>query len=168
MLHKDFRQGQNGEPTAVKTLAWLLMGGSKREGENSSCNFIFNSLSNIDKKTQNFLKLELYRTLPNMSPELIPPKEKRLSEILQKTKIIEKNRIDTGLLWKKDEPILTHNRTLALNRNQSQKKFRKKTLPSSIANKLMKMYRWGMHASSVPRKSKHVVKLKITCLITVF
>ena len=28
LLHKDIRQGQNGEPTAVKTtLGWVLMGG---------------------------------------------------------------------------------------------------------------------------------------------
>ena len=39
LLHRDFRQGQNGEPTAVKTtLGWVLMGGSKGKGENSSCN----------------------------------------------------------------------------------------------------------------------------------
>ena len=29
LLHKDIRQGQYGEPTAVKTtLGWVLMGGS--------------------------------------------------------------------------------------------------------------------------------------------
>ena len=39
LLHRDFRQGQNGDPTAVKTtLGWAHMGGSKAEGENSSCN----------------------------------------------------------------------------------------------------------------------------------
>ena len=33
LLHRDFRQGQNRDPTAVKTtLGWVLMGGSKDEG----------------------------------------------------------------------------------------------------------------------------------------
>ena len=92
LLHRDFRQGQNGEQTAVKTtLGWVLMEGSKGEGENSSSNYISNSLTNSDKKT-----LELYRTLPNMSPELIPPNEKRLLEILQKTKI-KNSHIETVL-----------------------------------------------------------------------
>ena len=41
LLHRDFCQGQNGDPTAVKTtLGWVFMGGSKGEGENSSCNYI--------------------------------------------------------------------------------------------------------------------------------
>ena len=45
LLYRDFRQGQNGDPTAVKTtLGWVLMGGSKTEGENSSCNYIISSL----------------------------------------------------------------------------------------------------------------------------
>ena len=61
-----------------------------------------------------------------MSPELIPPNEKRSLEFLQKKKIIKSNCIETGLLWKKEEPILTNNETLALNRYQSQKKFQKK------------------------------------------
>ena len=65
-------------------------------------------------------------TLPKMTPELLPPKEKRSLEIQQKTKIIKNNRIETGLLWKREEPDLTHNGTLALNRYQSQKKFQKK------------------------------------------
>ena len=61
-----------------------------------------------------------------MSPELLPPKEKRLLEIQQKTKIIKNNGLETGLLWKREEPVLTHNGILALNRYQSQKKFHKK------------------------------------------
>ena len=73
LLHRTFRQEQNGDPTAVKTtLGWVLMGGSKGEGESSSCNYIFSSLTKSDEKT-----LEPYGTLPNMSPELIPPNEKR-------------------------------------------------------------------------------------------
>ena len=124
LLHKDFRQGHNGEPTAVKTiLGWVLMGGNKSVKQNGSCNFISNSLTNIDEKIQTFWKLESYGTLPKMSPELLPPKEKRSLEIQQKTKIIKNNRIETGLLWKREEPVLTHNGTLALNRYQSQKKF---------------------------------------------
>ena len=76
LLHIDFRLRQNGEPTAVKTtLGWVFMGGSKGEGENSSCNYISNILTNIDEKTQNFWKLEPFGTLPNMSPGLIPPNE---------------------------------------------------------------------------------------------
>ena len=69
LLHRDFRQGQNRGPTAVKTtLGWVLMGGSKGKGENNSCNYIISSLTNSDEKT-----LEPYGTLPNMSPELIAP-----------------------------------------------------------------------------------------------
>ena len=53
LLHRDFRQGQNGEPTAVKTtLGWVLMRGSKSEGQKGSCNFISNSLANNDERTQ--------------------------------------------------------------------------------------------------------------------
>ena len=33
LLHRDFRQGQNGDSTAVKTtLGWVLMGRSKGQG----------------------------------------------------------------------------------------------------------------------------------------
>ena len=107
LLHRDFRQGQNGEPTAVKTtLGWVLMGGSKGKGENSSCNYIFSSLTNSDEKT-----IEPYGTLPNMSPELIPPNEERPLEILQKTKINKHNGIDTALQSKREEPALPHNET---------------------------------------------------------
>ena len=105
LLHRDFRQGQNGDPTAVKTtLGWVLMGGSKDEVENSSCNYIFSSLNNSDEKT-----LEPYGTLPIMSPELIPPNEKRSLEILQKTKINKHNRLETALQWKRDDQALPHN-----------------------------------------------------------
>ena len=122
LLHRDFRQGQNGDPRAVKTtLGWILMGGSKGEGENSSCNYIISSLTNSDEKT-----LEHYGTLPNMSPELIAPKEKRSLEILQKTKINKYNRIEIALQWKRDEPALPHNKTPVLNQYQSQKKCQKK------------------------------------------
>ena len=144
LLHRDFRQGQNGDPTAVKTtLGWVLMGGSKGEGENSSCNYIISSLANIDENT-----LEPYGTLPNMSPELITPNEKRSLEILQKTKIDKHNVIEIALQWKREEPVLPHNETPALNQYQSQKKCRKKkTLPSSIASKFMKISCLGMHTS---------------------
>ena len=63
---------------------------------------------------------------PKCHQKLLPPKEKRSLEIEQKTKIIKSNRIETGLLWKREEPVVTHNGTLALNRYQSQKKFQKK------------------------------------------
>ena len=119
LLHRDFRQGQNEEPTAVNTaLGWVLMGGSKTEGENSSCNYTSNSLTNSDEKT-----LKPYGTLPNMPPELMTPNEKRSLEILQKTKINKNNRIETGLQWKREEPALHHNETPALNQHQSLKKF---------------------------------------------
>ena len=59
LLHRDFRQGQNGKPKAVKTtLGWVLMGGSKSKDQKGSCNFISNSLNNIDERTQNFWKLD--------------------------------------------------------------------------------------------------------------
>ena len=124
LLHRDFLQGQNGKPTAVKTtLGWVFMGGNKSVEEKGSCNFISNSLTNIDEKIQNFWKLDSCGTLPKMSPELLPPKEKKSLEIQQKTKVIKNNRIETGLLWKKEEPVLTHSGTLALNQYQSQKNF---------------------------------------------
>ena len=133
LLHRDFRQGQNGEPIAVKMrLAWVLMGGSKGKGENSSCNYVFTSLTNSDEKT-----LEPYGTLTNMSPELIPPNEKGSLKILQKTKINKHNRIETTLQWKREEPTLTHNETPALNQYHSRKSFQKKKRlfpPSSQAN----------------------------------
>ena len=97
LLHRDFRQGHNVGPTAVKTtLGWILVGGNKSAREKGSCNAISNSLTNIDKKIQNFWKLDSYGTLPEMSPELLLPKEKRSLEIQQKTKIIKNNRIKTG------------------------------------------------------------------------
>ena len=102
------------------------MENNKNVKEKGSCNFISNSLTNIDEKIQNFWKLDSYGILPKMSPELLPPKEKRSLEIEQKTKIIKSNHIETGLLWKREEPVLTHNGTLALNRYKSQKKFQKK------------------------------------------
>ena len=122
LLRRDFRQGHNGDPTAVKTaLCWVLMGGSKGEGESSSRNYIFSSLTNSDEKT-----LEPYGTLPNMSQELIAPNEKRSLEILQKTKINKHNHIKTALQWKREEPALPHNKAPALNQYQSQKKYQKK------------------------------------------
>ena len=139
------------------------MEGSKSEGQKSLCNYISNSLTNIDEKIQNFWKLESYGTLPKMSPELLPPNEKRSLVILQETTVIKDNCIKTGLPWKKEEPALPHNRSLALNRYQFlEKKFqKKKTLPSSIANKLMKV------DGRKSRKSKHAMKLPITCFIRV-
>ena len=108
------------------------MGGSKSEGESSSCNYIISSLTNNDEKT-----LETYGTLPNMSPELIAPNEKRSLEILQKTKIDKQNVIQIVLQWKREEPALPHNETPALNQYQSQRKCQKKTRlcpPLSHAN----------------------------------
>ena len=103
LFYRDFRQGQNGEPTAAKTtLVCVLMGGSKSEGEKVSCNVISNSLTNIDEKIQNFWKLDSYETLPKILPELLPPNEKRSLEIQQEIKIIKNNLIETGLLSKKE------------------------------------------------------------------
>ena len=68
--------------------------------------YIFSSLTNSDEKT-----LEPYGTLPNMSPELIPPNEERPLGILQKTKINKHNGIDTALQSKREEPDLPHNET---------------------------------------------------------
>ena len=67
-------------------------------------------MTNSDEKT-----VEPYGTLPNMSPELIAPNEKRSLEILQKTKINKHNRIETASQWKREEPALSHNETPALN-----------------------------------------------------
>ena len=95
------------------------MGSSKSEGEKGSCNFISNSLTNIDKRIQNFWKLDSYGALLKMSPELLPPKGKRsMFFFLQKGD----NLTATGLLWRKDEPVLAYNQILTLNRYQSQVK----------------------------------------------
>ena len=147
LLHRDFRQGQNGEPTVVKTaLGWVLMGGSKTKEKKNLCNYIPKSLI---EKMQNFWKLESYRTPSKMSSKLLPTNEKRSLEGIPKTTIIKDNCIETGLLWKKEKPVLPHNRALALNQYQYLvKKFlKKKTLFSSIAKKLMNIYCLGMHAS---------------------
>ena len=99
MLHRDFRHGQNGEPTAVKTtLGWVLMRSSKSEEQKGSCYFISNSLTNIDERIQSFWKLDSYGTLPKMPPELLPPNKKRSLEIPQKTTVIKDNHSETGLL----------------------------------------------------------------------
>ena len=84
-----------------------------------------------------------------MSPELLPPKEKTSLEIIQKATTIRDNHTETRLLWKKNEPVLPYNQILALKQYQSlEKKFHKtQTLPISIANKLMNIYRLGMHAN---------------------
>ena len=67
-------------------------------------------MTNIDEKT-----IEPYGTLPNMSPELIAPNEKRSLEILQKTKINKHDCIEIASQWKREEPALPHNETPALN-----------------------------------------------------
>ena len=50
---------------------------------------------------------------------LLPPNEKAYPGILQKIKIVKDNRKETGLLWKKEEPVLLHDQALALNQYQS-------------------------------------------------
>ena len=75
-----------------------------------------------------------------MSPELVPPNGKRLLEILQKTTIIKDNHRETGLLRKKEEPVLSYNRRIALNRYPSlDKKSSEKTqtLPFYITGTLI-------------------------------
>ena len=102
LLHRDFCQVENGEPTAVKTtLSWVLMGGSNSEAEKGLCKYISNGFTNIGEKTQNFWNLEFYGTLPKTSTELLPPIEKRSLEIVQKTTIVKDNCIEIGLPWKK-------------------------------------------------------------------
>ena len=64
------------------------MGSSKSEGEKGSCNFISNSLTNIDKRIQNFWKLDSHGALLKMSPELLPPKGKRSMFFFFKKEII--------------------------------------------------------------------------------
>ena len=57
LLHRDFRQGQNGDPTAVKTtLGWAHMGGSKAEGENSSCNTYLVAWITVMKRSYNLME----------------------------------------------------------------------------------------------------------------
>ena len=157
MLHRDFRQGENGEPIGFKTtLGWVLIGGSKSEGQKGSCNFISNTLTKIDEKIQNFWKLNSYGTLPKMSPELLPPNEKRTLEILQKTTIIRDNHIETGLLWKKNEAVLPYNQILALNRFQSlEKKFHKNPDSANLNCKQIDEYISLGHARKLsPKEAK--------------
>ena len=49
-----------------------------------------------------------------MPPELLTPNEKRSLEILQKRIIIKDNCTETGLPWKNEESVLSHNGTLTL------------------------------------------------------
>ena len=87
---------------AVRTkLAWVLMGESKRNKRKGSCNFICsNCSSTIDENDQNFWRIKLYKTLPKLSLELLPPDEKRYLNILEETTVIKDNRVNTILLWK--------------------------------------------------------------------
>ena len=109
LLHRDFCWGQNGEPIAVKTaLGWVLMGGKKSVGEKGLCNFISNSLTNIDEKIQNFWKLNSYGTLPKIPPKLLPPKEKRSLEIQQRFWKILKDSDVTLLIGTDHADLLLH------------------------------------------------------------
>ena len=132
------------------------MRSSKSEEQKGSCYFISNSLTNIDERIQNFWKLDSYGTLPKMSPELLPPNEKRTLEILQKTTIIRDNHIETGLLWKKDEPVLPYNRILAINWFQSlEKKIHKNPDFSNLYCKQIDEYISLGHARKLsPKEAK--------------
>ena len=104
---------------------------SKSEEENSSCNYISNSLTNIDGKTflKDFQKFLETRTLWDTSKYGARIDTTKLDKIIRnssKRKIVKNYCLESGLLWKKNELVLSHNETLALNRNQSQKKFQKK------------------------------------------
>ena len=80
-------------------LDWVLMGGSKRNKREETCNFFFsNCRSTIDQNIQNFWRLKSYETLPKLSSELVPPNEKRSLNILEETAFIKDNRVETGFL----------------------------------------------------------------------
>ena len=98
--YAEFRVGRDGEPMAVKTkLGWMLMGGSKCNKWEDSCNFLCNnSSSTIVQNVQNFCTLDIYGTLPKLSSELLPPCEKRSLNILEETTTIKDNLVETGLL----------------------------------------------------------------------
>ena len=91
-----------------------------------------------------------------MSPESLPPNEKRTLEILQKTTIIRDNYSETGLLWKKDEPVLPYNQILALNRFQSlEKNFHKNPDSANLNCKQIDEYISLRHACKLsPKEAK--------------
>ena len=93
---------------AVRTkLVWVLMGESKRKKRKGSCNFICsNRSSTTDQNVQNFWRIKLYKTLPKLSLELLPPDEKRYLNILEETTVIKDNRVNTVLLRKSYVPHL--------------------------------------------------------------
>ena len=88
-----------------------------------------------------------------MSPGLQPPNEKRSLEIFQKTAIIKDNHIETVLLWKRNEPDLPHNQTLALNQYQVlAKKIQKKSDFAILYCKQIDGYISLGHARAYSRK----------------
>ena len=120
-------------------LVCVLMGESKRNKREDSCNFICsNCRSTADQNVQNFWRIKSYRTLPKLSSKLLPPDEKRYLNILEETTVIKDNRVDTGLLWKSNVRHLPANRKMAINRLESpERKFQEiQALQNSITIKL--------------------------------
>ena len=124
LLHIEFRVERERKPLAVSTkLGWVLMGGSKRNKREDSCNFLCGNCSSaIDQNVQNFWSLELYETLPKLPTELLPPDEKKSLSILEETTVIKENRFDKGLLWESAAPHLPANRKMTIKKSKNHQK----------------------------------------------
>ena len=90
LLYREFRDGWDGEPMAVKTKSgWMLMEGSKPIKREGWCNFLCdNSSSTTDQNVKNFWSLESYETLPKLSSELLPRDEKTSVNTLSLKKLL--------------------------------------------------------------------------------
>ena len=85
LIHRNFRVGDPGDPTAVKTvLGWMLVGGIKLIAKNSiSCNSLFNTtLKSSNHNVKQFWQIDSYGT--EAESQLISPSKKRGLELLKK------------------------------------------------------------------------------------
>ena len=100
-----------------------------------------------------------------MSLKLLPPNGKRSLEIFQKTTIIKDNRIETVLLWKKEELVLPYNQALALNRYKAlEKKFQKNLNFVILFPKQIDGYIWFGHARKPSSKEAETCSEITNCL----
>ena len=101
LLHQEFKIGKSGDSVAVKTkLDWMLMGRKRQLVNRPQCNHL--SEDNLEK----FWKINTYGTLPKFNTDIFPPEQKRALDILKSTTVIKDNKLEVGLLWKKDKIIL--------------------------------------------------------------
>ena len=95
LLHREFIQGHDDEPIAVKTcLGWMLMGMCNEDSSNNSLNFkSCNSLSNTEecliKNVEKFWEVESNVTNSKLDHNLLPPVEQKSLNILETRTVLE-------------------------------------------------------------------------------